>query len=97
MANKRRGGLTTVMDIAMAGVLALVPVAVVGSWWVGALVFGIGAMWALRPREESVEPGWKKVVRENKIDDEDDENEWMWGYMGLPFGNWWHRHDDYED
>ena len=69
MANKRRGGLTTVMDIAMAGVLALVPVAVVGSWWVGALVFGIGVMWVLRPREESVEPGWKKVVRENNKDD----------------------------
>jgi len=78
----------------MAGVLALVPVAVVGSWWVGALVFGIGVMWVLRPREESVEPGWKEVVRENKVDDE---NDWMWGYMGIPFGSWWHRHDDYED
>ena len=49
MANERRGGLTTVMDIAMAGVL--VPVAVVGSWWVGALVFGIGVMWVLRPKQ----------------------------------------------
>ncbi len=72
MANKRRGGLTTVMDIAMAGVLALVPVAVVGSWWVGALVFGIGVMWVLRPREESVEPGWKEVVRERE------EGDWDW-------------------
>ena len=72
MANERRGGLTTVMDIAMAGVLALVPVAVVGSWWVGALVFGIGVMWVLRPREESVEPGWKEVVRERE------EGGWDW-------------------
>ncbi len=37
------------MDIAMAGVL--VPVAVVGSWWVGALVFGIGVMWVLCPKQ----------------------------------------------
>ncbi len=39
------------MDIALAGMLALVPVAVVGSWWVGALVFGIGVMWVLRPKQ----------------------------------------------
>ncbi len=33
------------------------------------LVFRTGVMWVLRPREESVEPGWKKVVRENNKDD----------------------------
>ncbi len=68
MANKRRGGLTTVMDIAMAGVLALVPVAVVGSWWVGALVFGIGVMWVLRPKDPEVISAQKGMTLEEERD-----------------------------
>ena len=68
MTNKRRGGLTTVMDIAMAGVLALVPVAVVGSWWIGALVFGIGVMWVLRPRDAAVIPARKEMTPEDNCD-----------------------------
>jgi len=62
MTSKTRDRLTTVMDVVMAGVLALVPVAVVGSWLVGAVVFALGVMWILRPKEPGAPPGQEGVA-----------------------------------
>jgi len=70
MTRKTRDRLTTVMDIAVAGLLALVPVAVVGSWWVGAVVFGLGVMWVLRPKEPRVSSARKAVDEGDDWSDE---------------------------
>jgi len=80
MTSKTRDRLTTVMDVVMAGVLALVPVAVVGSWLVGAVVFALGVMWILRPKE----PGAPPVQRETTGEEEGWEEYWEYEHYYSP-------------